>query len=55
MLIKFGKEQKMTFEFNGWLTPNFFKQIKLPMSKLKEYVKLTWKDVYIFMEKNKLW
>jgi hypothetical protein len=45
----------MSEELRAWLKPSYFSQIKLPLPKLKEYVKKTFDDVYDFMEKNKLW
>jgi hypothetical protein len=42
-------------EYHGWLKPSYFKEIKLPLPKLKLYVKKVWDDIYKFMEKNKLW
>jgi len=51
----YDSECDLTEELRAWLKPSYFKEIKLPMPKLKIYVKKTWDDIFDFMEKYKLW
>jgi len=45
----------MTVELRAWLKPSYFSEIKLPLNELKLFVMQTWDDIYLFMEKYKLW